>query len=443
MQQITLKTIAIVGRPNVGKSSLFNALIGKRKSITERTAGTTRDRVYEKLVWKDRAFQLADTGGLIIGSHDKMAQLVKKEVARAIEEAEALVFACDGKSGLTALDEEMATLIRKSGKPAVLVITKTDDEGVKERSSDFYKLGFEDLFFTSAFQRKGLKELLDKLADFIPKREAVALPCGEATSHEEKAPIRVAIVGRPNVGKSSFYNAILGEERVIVDSMPGTTRDAIDTHIEKDGVSYIFVDTAGFRHKKKMKDTIEIFSFTRSRANIKKSHICLLILNAEEGVGMDDVKVADMIKGEGKGCIICLNKWDLVKEASWAEYEKQLRWKLRFMDYAPAIFTSAITGRGVNKALELIKVIKDSISKRINEQELQNFIKGVTCLPRVHFGRRPHLRSLIQIGIEPPSFELRCDIPQALDAQYLNYVENEMRKSFGFFGTPIVIKVRR
>jgi len=427
--------VAIVGRPNVGKSTLFNYITGKRISIVEDTPGVTRDRIYAEGEWRSRKFIIIDTGGIEPFAKDEITQQVRRQAEIAIETADVIVFMVDAKEGLTASDHEVADILRKTKKPVIMAINKVDNLGAPPPEVyEFYNLALGDFISISSIHGLGIGDLLDKIYEYFPEEEA------EDTDDDV---IKVCVIGKPNVGKSSLINRILGEDRMIVSNVPGTTRDAIDTYVEKGGHKFIFIDTAGIRRKSKIQENIERYSALRAWAAIERSDVCLIVIDALEGVTEQDTKIAGYAHEQGKGSIIVVNKWDAIEKetGTYEEYEKQVLEKLSFMSYAPVIFISALTGQRVEKLYDMIKYVADQSSLRIATGVLNDVLNEAVAMvqPPSDKGKRLKVYYITQVGIKPPTFVLFINDEELLHYSYTRYIENQLRKTFGFEGTPIVI----
>ncbi len=425
--------VAVVGRPNVGKSTFFNYLAGSRISIVEDTPGVTRDRIYTEIEWRSKKFTLIDTGGIEPYSEDIIMQQMKRQAEIAIETADVIIFMVDAKDGMTASDKEVATMLRKSQKPVILAVNKVDRVGdPPPEVYEFYNLGMGDLVIISSVHGLGMGDLLDAVFEHFPE---------DIDHDEDDDVIKVAVVGKPNAGKSSLINSILGEERVIVSNIPGTTRDAIDTHIESNGQKYTFIDTAGIRKRAKINETIEKYSTIRSWTAIERADVCLIIVDAEDGVTEQDTKIAGYAHQQGKASIIVINKWDLIEKQTGTleEYRKQVHEKLGFMTYAPVLFISAKTGQRVNKIYELIKFVADQSAFRISTGMLNDLVNEAIAMvqPPSDKGKRLKIYYMTQAGIKPPSFVVFVNDLELFHYSYERYLENQLRKNFGFEGTPI------
>ncbi len=431
--------IAIVGRPNVGKSMLFNKLVGQRLSIVEDTPGVTRDRLYAEAEWLNRKFDLVDTGGIEPGTDSEILAFMRQQAEIAIQNATVIVFLCDIKTGLTASDQEVANLLLRSGKPVVLAVNKMDQVGhTNPDIYEFYNLGLGDPIPVSAVHGHGTGDLLDACFQYFP-------PADEA--EEEDDVIKVAIIGKPNVGKSSLVNRILGEQRVIVSDMAGTTRDAVDSYFENKKGKYLFIDTAGMRKKSKVDDPIEKFSVLRATMAIERADVCLILLDANEGVTEQDTKVAGLAHEAGKACIIVVNKWDAVEkdDKTMDRMRQDIRRDLSYMTYAPILFISALTGQRVERLFELINYVTDQASLRITTGMLNSVLADATARvqPPTDKGRRLKIYYMTQIGIKPPHFVCFCNDAKLFHFSYQRYLENQIRSTFGLEGTPVRLTIRQ
>ncbi len=433
-----LPVVAIIGRPNVGKSSFFNFVTGKRISIVEDTPGVTRDRIYEKVEWRSRKFTMIDTGGLEVGSDDPILMQMRRQAETAAEIADVILFMVDLQSGLTAGDEEIATLLRKTGKPVIVAVNKADKVGdMPAEAYEFYNLGLGELYPVSAAHGLGIGEVLDALFELMPE------PPEEG---EEEEVISVAVVGKPNAGKSSLINRILGSERVIVSDVPGTTRDAIDTYTTIDGREYCFIDTAGLRKRGRISDNIEKYSTVRSLGAVDRSQVVILLIDAVDGVTEQDTKIAGYALEQGKGIIVAVNKWDLIeKETDTMEkYRTEVLNKLNFIMYSPVVFLSALTGSRVVKLFDTVLKVYEASSRRVSTGLLNDCLTEamLTVQPPSDKGKRLKIFYITQIGTFPPSFVIKCNSKELFHFSYLRYIENQIRKNFDFTGTPIRFKIR-
>lgn len=432
--------VAIVGRPNVGKSMLFNKLTGHRTSIVEDTPGVTRDRIYGDCEWCGRTFSLVDTGGIEPGTDSDMLKFMRRQAEIGIELADAVIMVVDVHSGVTAADEDVAVMLRKSGKPVALAVNKCDSIGlVNPDVYEFYGLGIGDLFETSAVHGHGTGDLLDWVLENIPAEEA---------QEDESELINVAIVGKPNVGKSSLLNRILGEERVIVSNIAGTTRDAIDSYYENETGKYCFIDTAGMRRKSKVDDIIEKYSNMRTVSAIERADVCLILVDANEGVTEQDTKIAGLVHEAGKAAVIVVNKWDAVdnKETNtMRDKENDVRNGLSYMLYAPVVFLSALTGQRVDKLFDVIQEVHKQNTSRITTGQLNTVLADATARvqPPTDKGRRLKIYYMTQAGTKPPHFVIFCNDARLFHFSYQRYLENQIREVFGLQGTPIRITIRQ
>ncbi len=432
--------VAIVGRPNVGKSMLFNKLTGQRTSIVEDTPGVTRDRIYGQCEWCGRTFSLVDTGGIEPGTDSDMLKFMRRQAEIGIELADAIIMVADVRSGVTAADQDVATMLRKSGKPVALAVNKCDSIGlVNPDAFEFYSLGIGDLFETSAVHGHGTGDLLDWVLANIPENDE---------EEDDSDIIKVAIVGKPNVGKSSLLNRILGEERVIVSNVAGTTRDAIDSYFENETGRYCFIDTAGMRRKSKVDDAIEKYSNMRSISAIDRADVCLILIDANDGVTEQDTKIAGLVHEAGKAAIIVVNKWDAVENKetnTMRDMEAQVRNGLSYMLYAPVLFLSALTGSRVEKLFQLIQDVHTQNTSRITTGALNSVLADATARvqPPTDKGRRLKIYYMTQAGTKPPHFVIFCNDARLFHFSYQRYLENQIREVFGLSGTPIRITIRQ
>lgn len=426
--------IAIVGRPNVGKSTLFNRIIKQRLAIVEDTPGVTRDRLYAKSNWLNREFLLIDTGGLT-DERDPIQTQIRKQVDLALEEANAIIMVVDGRETLTASDYQVAELLRKTKKPVVLAVNKIETHPATV-DHEIYSLGLGEPILISAEHALNIGDLLETTLSHIDMEQDV----------EEEDLIRVTFVGRPNVGKSSLVNALLGEERVIVSDRPGTTRDAIDTPLQYQGMNYLLVDTAGIRRKAKVQETVEYYSVLRAIRAVERSDVVVMVLDATEVIAEQDLKIAGIIKDAGKACLILINKWDLVEKdnITAGKYEEQIRRELFFLDYAPLLFVSAKTGQRLGKVLQLVNTVMESYTFRISSNRLNQVIGEITALhqPPSIKGKMLKIYYTKQIKVKPPTFQLNVNEPEGMHFSYQRYLENKLREYFGFTGSPIRIQMK-
>lgn len=431
--------IAIVGRPNVGKSMLFNKLVGQRLSIVEDTPGVTRDRLYAEAEWRNRKFDLVDTGGIEPSADSQILAFMRQQAEIAIQHATVILFVCDIKTGLTASDQEVANMLLRSQKPVVLAVNKMDQVGITNPDIyEFYNLGLGDPIAVSAVHGHGTGDLLDACMEYFPP---------EDEEEEEDDVIKVAIIGKPNVGKSSLVNRILGEQRVIVSDMAGTTRDAVDSYFENQKGKYLFIDTAGMRKKSKVDDRIEKFSVLRATMAIERADVCLILVDANEGVTEQDTKVAGLAHEAGKACIIVVNKWDAIEkdDKTMHHMRQDIRRDLSYMTYAPIVFISALTGQRVDRLFDLINYVNDQASLRITTGMLNTVLADATARvqPPTDKGRRLKIYYMTQIGIKPPHFVCFCNDAKLFHFSYQRYLENQIRSTFGLEGTPVRLTIRQ
>ncbi|MBQ8145047.1 MAG: ribosome biogenesis GTPase Der [Butyricicoccus sp.] len=432
-------TVAIVGRPNVGKSQLFNRLAGKRLSIVEDTPGVTRDRLYAECEWRARTFNIIDTGGIEPSNDNEILKFMRFQAETAIHHADVIIFITDLRTGITASDMDVAAMLQRSGKPIVLAVNKCDKPGAPEPEFyEFYNLDLGEPFGISALHGYGTGDLLDAVFEYFPPEEE--------DDHEDGR-IRVALIGKPNVGKSSMLNRILGEERVIVSDMAGTTRDSVDADVDNAHGKYTFVDTAGIRKKSKVNEKIEKYSVMRSLMAVERADVCVIMIDATEGVTEQDTKVAGEAHNSGKGCIIVVNKWDLVEKdgSTMKEYTLQVREGLAYMPYAPVLFVSAATGQRVDKLFEMINDVYEQNNQRIPTGQLNSILAEATARvqPPTDKGRRLKIYYMTQAGVCPPTFVFFCNDARLFHFSYQRYLENQIREVFDLTGTPVKIVVRQ
>jgi GTP-binding protein len=418
-------TVVIVGRPNVGKSTLFNRITGQRRSIVGDEPGITRDRIYGTAIHEGRRFELVDTGGIVASDADYIPTQVLKQAHLALENAAHVIFLVDGRSEITAPDRDLAGMLRKLGKPVSLAVNKADTGAREDLVHDFYSLGIENIFPVSAEHGLGVDALLDYVTEGFPAE----------TKPVEKTGIKVAIIGRPNVGKSTLLNALTGAERSIVSPVAGTTRDAVDERVERDGVEFVFVDTAGIRRKGKTKLMAEKLSVVMARRHIRLADIVVVVMDASEGFVGLDATIAGYAHEGGRPVILCINKWDLITSGKRREFEQNVRDHLKFLDYAPVVFVSAANSRGIDQLFQLIARVNQSAFHRVTTGELNRFVENL------HFEER-RILYITQAGVRPPSFILFTDKAGPLHFSHERYLMNQLRKRFGFEGTPIHLKIR-
>lgn len=430
--------VAIVGRPNVGKSAFFNYIVGKRISIVEDTPGVTRDRIYSKTEWRGREFTVIDTGGIEPFSQDKILKQMRAQAEIAIETADVIILITDIKDGVTAADIEVSQMLYKSGKPTVVAVNKVDNVGdMPAEAYEFYNLGLGDIYPISSLHGLGMGELLD----------AVYSKFDDGVSQDdEEDVIHVAIIGKPNAGKSSLLNRFLGEERAIVSDRPGTTRDALDTPVIHEGQKYIFIDTAGIRRKSKIYDNVEKYSILRSWTAVERADVCILIIDAKDGVTEQDTKIAGYAHEEGKGMIIAVNKWDLIEKenSTFKQFTDQTKEKLAFMKYAPVTTISAKTGQRVTSLYKMIEETYASCNLRIATGILNDILNDAMAMvqPPSDKGKRLKIFYITQASVKPPTFVIFVNNKDLLHFSYQRYIENQLREAFGFYGTPVRFIVR-
>ena len=430
--------VAVVGRPNVGKSTLFNKIIGKRLSIVDDTPGVTRDRIYGDGEWLGKKFMMVDTGGIEPDNGDVILSGMRAQAQLAIDTASAIIFVTDIKSGVTASDMEVAALLQKSGKPVVLCVNKCDGIGdLPPEFYEFYNLGIGDPIAVSSVHGHGTGDLLDEVIKSIPEAEF---------EDGDEDIINVAVIGKPNAGKSSLINQIAGEERSIVSDIAGTTRDAIDTRVERDGVKYNFIDTAGLRRKSKVEDKIEKYSVLRAKMAVERADVCVIMIDGKEGFTEQDSKVAGLAVEQGKACIIAVNKWDAVDKDGKTKdsTRKSLMNDFSFMPYAPIIFISAKTGQRIDRLFELIKYVNEQNTMRISTGMLNDILADATARvqPPTDKGKRLKIYYMTQASTKPPTFVCFCNKAELFHFSYQRYLENQIRSTFGLEGTPVRFVIR-
>ncbi|MDE7242740.1 MAG: ribosome biogenesis GTPase Der [Oscillospiraceae bacterium] len=431
--------VAIVGRPNVGKSALFNKLIGKRISIVEDTPGVTRDRIYGETDWNGRKFTLIDTGGIEPRTDSEILTFMREQAGIAVSHADVIVFLTDVRTGLTASDQEVAAMLLRSGKPIILAVNKMDSVGTVDPDFyEFYNLGMGDPIAVSAVHGHGTGDLLDACVACFPP---------ETGEEEDDSRIQVAIIGKPNVGKSSLTNRILGEQRTIVSDTAGTTRDAIDSSFENETGKYVFIDTAGMRKKSKVDESIERYSVLRAQMAIERADVCLILIDAQEGVTEQDTKVAGLAHEAGKASVIVVNKWDLIEKdgKTMDRMREDIRRDLGYMTYAPILFISAATGQRVDRLFELIQYVNNQAATRITTGMLNSVLADAQTRvqPPTDKGRRLKIYYMTQAGVKPPHFICFCNDARLFHFSYQRYLENQIRSVFGLEGTPIKMTIRQ
>lgn len=430
--------VAIVGRPNVGKSTLFNRLVGTRKAIVEDIPGVTRDRLYDSTDWAGHEFVIIDTGGIRFDEGDIFAREIKLQAQLAIEEADVIVLVLDAQEGISPEDEQVADLLRKSRKPVVLAANKVENFDRQLEYFEFYKLGLGEPIPVSAMHGRNINELLDAVVkQFAPPQEYL----------EDEEATKIAIVGRPNVGKSSLVNALLGEERVIVSDTPGTTRDAIDTPFEYEGNRYVLIDTAGMRKRSRIVEATERYSVIRALKSVERADVVLIMLDASEGVIEQDKKIAGYVHEQGKASVIIVNKWDLVEKdgRTMNKFDKDIREELKFLAYCPILYVSALTRKRIFKILELVDFVSDQHNRRIQTSELNQVINEAMLLNPLPGGggKKIKIYYAAQVQTAPPTFVFFANHPDKVHFSYLRYLDNALRKNFGFEGTPIKLILRK
>ncbi len=431
--------VAVVGRPNVGKSTLFNAIVKKRISIVEDIPGVTRDRIYFDGEWLEHEFTMIDTGGIefVTNLENSIPHMMRYQAQLAIEEADVILFVVDGKEGVTAADEEVANVLRASGKPTILVVNKIDSITQEPNIWEFYSLGIGDPIGISAINLMNLGDLLDQVVSYFPEHNK---------SDDDDSIIRVALVGRPNVGKSSLTNALLGQERVIVSNVPGTTRDSIDTYWTHDGQAFTLIDTAGMRRKSKIDAPIERYSIVRALRAIDRADIVTLVLDGVDGVTEQDKKIIGYAHESGKGIIVVVNKWDLVEkdDKTTLRYTEDIRDELGFMQYAPILYASALTKQRIHRLADLIKYVSEQQNMRISTSVLNQVVSDAQLVNPAPMknGRLPKIYYMTQASVKPPTFVLFVNAPELIHFSYVRFLENRLRESFGFEGTPIRLVLR-
>ena len=431
--------VAIVGRPNVGKSTLFNIFANSRISIVEDTPGVTRDRLYADTEWLDNEFMMVDTGGIEIMNTDKIAVSIRQQAQIAIAEADVILFVCDARAGITHEDAEVAKMLRQSKKPIVLAINKADSPKQEMEIFEFYNLGIGEPIPVSAANHLGLGDLLDAVVEKFPETSAY----GEDGNEDE---IKVALIGRPNVGKSSIFNTLVGEERSIVSDVAGTTRDAIDTPVIREGQKFLFIDTAGMRRKARIDEPIEKYSIIRSLRAVDRSDVVLMVIDAIDGITEQDKKIAGYAHEAGKGIVLVVNKWDLYDKdnTSTLRYTENLRRELVFMQYAPVVFVSAMTKQRIHRLPEVIHYVAEQNAMRISTSVLNQVVEDAIAFnpPPTEKGQRLKILYATQVKIKPPTFVIFVNEPEIMHFSYQRYLENKLREAFGFEGTPLQMIIR-
>jgi GTPase len=432
-----LPVVAVVGRPNVGKSTFFNRVLGRREAIVHDAPGVTRDRNFARTDWAGRSFFLVDTGGVIEGSDESLDTRVKEQALRAVDEADLILFVVDGKEGVHPLDERLAELLRNRGRPLLLVVNKMDNLPADPAHHDFWRLGLGEPLPVSAISGKGSGDLLDRILAALPEEE-------ETPEAEET--LRIAVIGKPNVGKSSFVNRLFGEERMVVSPVPGTTRDAVDSTLTYHGRKLVFVDTAGLRRQSRVDESVEYYSALRTARVIQQAQVCLLLVDAQEGLTVQDVKILEKAWDAGCGLILGVNKWDLVDkdERTAPDFEKDVRARIPELEWVPILFLSALTGQRVRRTLDLLLEVAAERERRIPTHEVNEVLEALTRhQPPPHVrGRAVRIRYGTQVDTSPPTFLLFSNFPKEIPAHYLRYLMNGFRKAWGFLGVPIRLRLR-
>lgn len=432
-----LPIVAVVGRPNVGKSTFFNRVVGRRVAIVDGTPGVTRDRNFARADWAGRSFFIVDTGGVIEGSDKPLDRAVRAQALMAVQEADLILFLVDGNEGVHPLDEKLAPLLRKSGPPVLLVVNKMDNLPNDTSHLDFWSMGMGDPLPVSSISGKGSGDLLDAVVEHLPERVDE-----EPGEHD----IRVAVVGKPNVGKSSLVNRLFGEERMVVSEEPGTTRDPVDSMLRYHGKNLIFVDTAGLRRQSRIHDSLEYYSSIRTARVVRDADVCLVLMDASDGLAVQDIKVAETAWEAGAGVILVVNKWDLIeKETQTApDLEKEIRKRAKFMEWVPMLFASALSGQRVRKSLDMVLEVQEERHRRIATAEVNKVLEEIVHRqPPPHFrGRQVKLKYVTQAGVAPPTFVVFSNLPKAVPPHYIRYIHNTFRNHWGFMGSPVRIRLR-
>ncbi len=432
-----LPVVAVVGRPNVGKSTFFNRIVGQRLAIVDDQPGVTRDRNFAKADWAGRSFFIVDTGGVIEGSDEPLDKAIRHQALTAVDEADVIVFLVDGKAGVHPLDEKLAEVLRKASKPVLLVANKIDNHPHDQSHQDFWSLGMGEPLPVSAISGKGSGDLLDRVLEAFPESADDAAPADA---------VRVAVVGKPNVGKSSFVNRLFGTDRVVVSDIAGTTRDPVDTPMQYHGRTLIFVDTAGLRRQAKVKDAVEYYSALRTERVVRSSDVCVLLIDATEDLHAQDIRIAESAWEAGAGLIVLVNKWDLVEKDTMtaASYEKKIHDRIPFLAWVPFLFTSALTGQRLRKALDLVLEVQEERKRRIETHEVNEVLESIVRRqpPPHHRGRPVKIKYGTQVATGPPTFTLFANFPKEVPAHYIRYLHNGFRSAWTFKGTPIRIRIR-
>jgi GTP-binding protein len=433
-----LPVVAVVGRPNVGKSTFFNRVVGRRVAIVDDRPGVTRDRNFARADWAGREFFIVDTGGMVEGSDDGLERAVRAQALAAVEQADVILFVVDARAGVHPLDERLAGVLRKAGKPVVLVANKLDNLPTDQGHHDFWTLGMGEPVPVSALSGKGSGDLLDRVVAELP--DAPDAPVGADT-------LRVAVVGKPNVGKSSFVNRLLGEERVVVAEEAGTTRDPVDTPLQYEGRTLVLVDTAGLRRQAKVKDSLEYYSALRTERVVHAADVCIVMVDAsEEELHAQDIRIAQTAWDAGRGVILVANKWDLVEKDTMTapSWEKKVRERIPFLQWVPIVFTSALSGQRVRRCLDLVLEVEAARQRRLETHDVNEVLRALVERqpPPHHRGRPVKIKYGTQVSVAPPTFALFANFPKAIPAHYIRYLHNGFREAWTFMGTPLRIRVR-
>jgi GTP-binding protein len=432
-----MPVVAVVGRPNVGKSTFFNRVIGRRHAIVDDRPGVTRDRNFARTEWNGRPFFIVDTGGVVEGSDEPLDRSVREQAHAAIQEADVILFLVDGEAGVHPLDERLGEVLRAPGKPVLLVVNKMDNYPNDPAHHDFWRMGLGEPLPVSSISGRGSGDLLDKIVEALPP--PVVLP-------DEPGVVRVAVVGKPNVGKSSFVNRLLGEERVVVSEVPGTTRDAIDTPMQYEGQTIVLVDTAGLRRQSRVKDSLEYYSALRTTRVVSEADVCIVLIDGTEPIHVQDLKVAEQAWEAGAGLILAVNKWDLVEKETMTAptMEKEIRARAPFLQWVPILFLSALTGQRVRKTLDLVLQVQEQRVRRVDTHDVNEALKEIAARqPPPHSrGRAVKIRYGTQVSVAPPTFLLFSNLPEEVPEHYIRYVHNGFRERWGFAGVPIRIRLR-
>lgn len=428
---MTLPIVAVVGRPNVGKSTFFNKIIGSRVSIVEDTPGVTRDRIYGETEWAGKPFALIDTGGIDPDTEDVILSQMREQAEVAMDMAHVIVFMVDGKDGLTSDDREVAMMLRKTGKKVVLLVNKVDNAKEPEDFYDFYELGLGDPIWISSANKLNLGDALDAIIEGLPRVE----------DEEDDLTIKIAVIGKPNVGKSSLVNSIIGENRVIVSDIAGTTRDSIDTPFEVDDEKFVLIDTAGIRRKAKVQEDIERYSVIRALSAIERSDVCILMIDAADGISEQDKKIAGLAHESGKGIIVVVNKWDLLKKetGTMSKFKRDIENQFPFMNYAPSLYVSVKTGQRMDQIIPMVKAVAENRAMRVPTGQLNSLMTDAMMIkqPPADKGKRLKIYYVSQIGIKPPLFSFKVNNRSLMHFSYSRYLENRIRDTYGFIGTSI------